>query len=486
VTAAPPRVLHSGSRRGAARGYGRSARLLSIAIGTTGVVTFGYFALASHALSAASYGGVSVLWAVLFVVVSIIYRPIEQLLSRTIARRRARGLHEDHPLRVPALIQLGFALAFLLAALLLRHPLERIFNGAGALYWILVAGVLAYAASYFARGWLAGHERFALYGGLVLCEALSRFCFALAAVIGITHGQTAVALGIAAAPGFSLVVVPWALSRRATRAVSDPGLAADAASPEATTVQADAAADDDGLSLARGGRFAVSVVGIMVAEQALLNGPVLTVRATADAALAGVAFNLLLIARAPLQLFQAIQTTLLPHLTGLQAREGAEGFARAVRVTVLAILAFTAAVALALLAVGPPLMHAVFAGHRFDRVGLLLVACGMGLHLVSGTLNQAALARDRAALAAGAWLLAAALFIGWLTLPAVSDQLLRVELGYFGATGVLAGLLLALYRRPAGLTELEGENASEDAATHPRRPAHAPRRRAWPNRPRRS
>ena len=37
-------------------------------------------------------------------------------------------------------------------------------------------------------------------------------------------------------------------------------------------------------------------------------------------------FNALLIARAPLQLFQAIQTSLLPHLTGLEAREGADGF----------------------------------------------------------------------------------------------------------------------------------------------------------------
>ena len=31
-----------------------------------------------------------------------------------------------------------------------------------ALYWVLVVGVLAYAASYFARGWLAGHQWFAL------------------------------------------------------------------------------------------------------------------------------------------------------------------------------------------------------------------------------------------------------------------------------------------------------------------------------------
>ncbi len=68
--------------------------------------------------------------------------------------------------------------------------------------------VLAYAASYFARGYLAGHHRFELYGGLVLMEASSRCLFALAVTVGIVEGQTAVALGMAAAPIVSLAVVP--------------------------------------------------------------------------------------------------------------------------------------------------------------------------------------------------------------------------------------------------------------------------------------
>ena len=80
----------------------------------------------------------------------------------------------------------------------------------------------------------------------------------------------------------------------------------------------------------------------------------LTVDATsAPRALAGIVFNVLLIARAPLQLFQAIQTSLLPHLTGLEATAGHDAFARAIRMTVLAIAAFAGAVALGLLVVGP-------------------------------------------------------------------------------------------------------------------------------------
>jgi O-antigen/teichoic acid export membrane protein len=160
-------------------------------------------------------------------------------------------------------------------------------------------------------------------------------------------------------------------------------------------------------------------------------------------------FNVLLIARAPLQLFQAIQTSLLPHLTGLEATAGHDAFARAIRTTVLAILAFAGLVALGLLLVGPYALRHVFFGQDFHYkgTGLALIGVGMGLHLTSGALNQAALARDRARAAAGCWLLAAAAFVGWMLLPAISEQLLRAEVGYAGATAVLALTLTLLYRR---------------------------------------
>src|SRR5438128_2006159 len=169
----------------ATRSYASGARIMSIGIASTGLFTFAYLATASHELSQRAYGRVSLCWAVMFVILSVIYRPIEQLLSRTIADRRARGLH-GHPLRIPALIQFGFAAVFLAVALALRHRIEHgLFDGSSALYWILVIGVLAYAASYFARGWLAGHERFALYGALVFLESTSRFLFALGVAVGI-------------------------------------------------------------------------------------------------------------------------------------------------------------------------------------------------------------------------------------------------------------------------------------------------------------
>jgi O-antigen/teichoic acid export membrane protein len=435
------------------RSYGSGARLLSIGIASTGVLTFAYFSIASHVLGEVEAKRVDLLWSIMFVIISVIYRPIEQLLSRTIADRRARG-HAQHSVRVPIAIQAGFALTFLVVALALREELiDNVFGHYSAMYYVLVVGTLAYAASYFARGWLAGHEYFGLFGGLVLMESLSRLCFALAVALGITSGQTAVALGIAAAPFVSLVVVPAAFARTEAHPPEPHGapemeeLDAALAGPGTEGVEEAVAADE--LSLRRGSGFAFAVSGVMLSEQTLLNAAVLTVDVTSvNVALAGIVFNVLLIARAPLQLFQAIQTSLLPHLTGLEATEGHAAFARAIRVTVLAIAAFAGAVALGLLAIGPPVMKALF-GQSFEygRVGLALIGLGMGMHLTSGALNQAALARNQARTAAICWIVAAIVFVAWMLTPLVSEELLRTEIGYLGATSLLALMLGVVYRR---------------------------------------
>jgi O-antigen/teichoic acid export membrane protein len=446
------------------RSYGSGARILSIGIASTGLLTFAYFSIASHVLGEAPTSQLDLLWSVMFVIISVIYRPIEQLLSRTIAERRARG-GTAHSLRVPMLIQASFALIFLVVALILRHQLvDHVFKHHSALYYVLVVGTLAYAASYFARGWLAGHQRFGLFGGLVLMESVSRVSFAIAVAIGLASGQTAVALGIAAAPFVSLVVVPAAFARRSAASIQIE----EALTAPITVDEADAALAGPGtegvqevsaheeLSLRRGGGFAVWVSSIMLSEQTLLNAAVLTVDATSTkTALPGIVFNVLLIARAPLQLFQAIQTSLLPHLTGLEATAGHDAFGRAISITIRAIAGFAAAVTLGLLVLGPFALQHVFFGqvYQYNRFGLALIGIGMGLHLTSGALNQAALARDRARAAAGCWMGAAVVFLAWMLTPTISDQLLRAEIGYAGATGVLALALATLYRQ--GTRQLE-------------------------------
>jgi O-antigen/teichoic acid export membrane protein len=450
--------------------FASCARVLSIGIASTGIFTFLYLATASHVLDPASYSRISLCWAIMFVILSVIYRPIEQLLSRTIADRAARGDH-GHVLRTPAIIQSSFALLFLAVALALRHEIEhKLFDGSTALYWILVVGVMAYAASYFARGWLAGHKRFALYGGLVFLESTSRFLFALAVAVGIGSGQGVVGLGMAVAPFVSLCVIPFAFTRVRVRldTAADVTSAVEVADATSAVEVADAAREGPvhgqleeaatDLSLKHGTGFAVAVVAIMLSEQTLLNAGVLVVAANSGfnltSGLTGFVFNVMLIVRAPLQLFQAVQTSILPHLAGLEARESADEFHRAIRLTVLVIAAFAGAVALGLLLIGPSVMTALLGkkGFEYSRFGLAAVGLGMGFHLIAGTLNQAALARGRGRSPAVAWLISAALFVLFVAGDTIANEVTRVEVGYMGAAFVLCGLLWAVYRRGTAST----------------------------------
>ena len=421
--------------------YGRGAAVLSVGIGVTGLVTYTYFSLASHALPDDEYGRISLLWSAVFIVVSVLYRPVEQLLSRTIAERAAGGHAGGEHLRVAATIQLGLGVAFAVAALALRGPLEDdLFGGSETLYWVLVGTVVAYAGSYFARGFLAGHHRFGAYGLLVLLEATSRCLFAVAVATGVTQGQDAVALGMIAAPLVSLAVVPFVLARSTSTAhIAGEVEVAEDAGPEFT--------------LRHGSGFAAAVVVIMLSEQTFLNAGPLVVKATesgaAGAALAGFVFNALLIARAPLQLFQSVQTSILPHLTRMRVEGDTDAFSRSVTVTLAAIAAFAAAVALVLLAIGPWAMGLLFGSDiDYERHVLFLIAIGMGLYLAAATLNQAALARGRATAAAACWLAAAAGFVVFLLVPGWEDRIEQVAVGYVAGAAVLCAMLHRLHRRP--------------------------------------
>jgi O-antigen/teichoic acid export membrane protein len=383
-----------------------------------------------------------------FIVVSVLYRPIEQLLSRSIADHEARPRSDRRPLRAAATIQPVLALLFAVLALLLRGPIEDgLFDGSATLFWVMVATVLAYAGSYFARGVLAGRRRFRAYGALVLLEACARVTFPVAVAIGLASGASFVALGMAIAPATSLAAVALAvgLGGRGGRA---PAVEAPA---RAATLAPEASSAGPEFTLTRGSSYAGGVLVVMACEQTLLNAGPLLVNATEPAqgaALAGLAFNVLLIARAPLQLFQAVQASILPHLTRLRAGGREDPFRRSVTLTLYAIAAFAVAVTLALLAVGPPVMELLFGGgFEYSRAGLALMGVAMGLYLGGATLTQAALARGEAGRAAARWLVAVAAFAVLLLVPGFDDRILQVEVAFAAGALTLFAALFDLYRR---------------------------------------
>jgi O-antigen/teichoic acid export membrane protein len=204
--------------------------------------------------------------------------------------------------------------------------------------------------------------------------------------------------------------------------------------------------------MAHGTGFAAAVLVIMFSEQAFLNAGPLIVRGLQGAAAAGFIFNVLMLARAPLQVFQAVSTSILPHLTSLHTSTDPDSdreFHKSVRVVLLGIAVFAAFTALVVLIAGPRLMQIAFSKKfTYDREGLLLVTLGMGLYLCSVTLNQACLAQGQVRRAAARWLLCAAFFIGWNFLPIVDNEFRRVEFGFALTAGLLFALLYLIYRRP--------------------------------------
>jgi O-antigen/teichoic acid export membrane protein len=463
-----------------ARSYGRRASLLSIGVGITGLITYLYFAIASHELSREAYGQVAVLWSAVFVVVSVLQRPVEQLLSRTVSENLAHGTPIRHTVRVAATIQLSVAVVFDVLALALRTPIQdHLLHGNSTLYWIGVGAITAYGASYFARGFLAGSHRLTIYALLIISESIARTAFPFAVALGIASGQTAVALGIVAAPTLSLMVVPLAFLRRfgsEASAGADGEDASEGPPGESRPEEASAAAaPTDEFTLARGGRFAAGVFLIMLSEQTFLNAGPLLVNATAGAAAAGYIFNVLMIARAPLQLFQAVQTSLLPHLTTLGSQGNEQDFRASVRVTILAIAGFAGLVVLAMVIAGPQLMQIAFGKkHDYQRADLVIVSIGMGLYLSAATLNQAALAKGQVRRASMCWVGCAIVFLVWMLVPLVDNDFHRVEIGYLGAATLLCSLLYWLYRQPltrreeriepGSTEELELQLASADEA----------------------
>jgi O-antigen/teichoic acid export membrane protein len=424
--------------------YGKTASFLAIGVGLTGLITYAYFLIASHTLSKPDYGQITVLWSAVFITISTLYRPVEQLLSRHISERLVKREPIAQEMRVAATIQVGLALAFAVLALALRGPIQDdLLEGNETLYWVFFGAVLFYAASYFARGFLAGQRTFGTFTALILSESVFRTSFAVLVAAGLLSGQSWVAVGIVAAPSLSLLVVPIAFARRARKerqatAAVPAGVAEDGSGEE--------------FSMRHGGGFAAAVMVIMFSEQAFLNAGPLIMRALDGAAAAGFIFNVLMLARAPLQLFQAVSTSILPHLTSLHTSDDPESeheFHRSVRGVLLGVAGFAAFTALVVLIAGPQLMQLAFsAKFDYDRPGLLLATLGMGLYLGAVTLNQACLAQGQVRRAAARWLGCACFFIAWNFLPLIGNEFRRVEIGFALTAGVLFALLYLVYRHP--------------------------------------
>jgi O-antigen/teichoic acid export membrane protein len=404
----------------------RDAALLSAGTVGSGLLAYAFNVLAARALGPEAFAAVGALWAGMFLVAVLLFRPLEQTVARTVADLVARGADARAAVRTTAWLGGGVAVVACLACVAAWGPLtDGLFGGRPELTIALIGGLAGYALSYFARGLAGGVRWFGGYGLVLLADGGIRLLVALPLLVWASTTLAGIAIAAAAVGG---ALAPL-LSRDRGRLRG---------------VEGDAPAEDFAIGAAA--RFAAPAAVMAGCEQILLSGGPLIVLIQGGpgaAATAGVLFAAALLVRAPVFLFQGVAASLLANFTTYRA-QGDLARLHAATVKVALICAGVAVVgALGALVAGPLAMDILYgAGFEATRGDLALLALGIGGFLAASTFSQALLAGDEAGAAAWRWALATAVFIT-LELTLGGAAFTRVAIG-FAAAGVLVGVLLAV------------------------------------------
>jgi O-antigen/teichoic acid export membrane protein len=403
----------------------RDAALMSVGTIASGVLAYAFNVLAARSLGPESYGAIGALWAGMFLLAVMLFRPLEQTISRAVAHQLAHGADARPVVRSGARLAVGVSLLATAACLAAWGPLTNgLFGGRAALTVALIVGLAGYAASYFARGVAGGVRWFGGYGLVLLADGAVRVLVALPLVF--VASPTVAAVAIAAAAGAGAVAPLCSRDRKALRRLDG--------------------AASTGYSVRAAGRFALPAAVIAGCEQILISGGPLLVLiegGKGSSAAAGVLFAATLLVRAPVFLFQGVQASLLPNLTTFEAQGDQARLHRAAALTALATATLGLVLALGALAGGPWAMSVMF-GDSFTatRGDLALLALGIGGFLTACTFCQALLARGRGAAAAVRWSSAAVLFVV-LASTLGGSEFHRVSVAFAAASGLIALLLTA-------------------------------------------
>lgn len=380
---------------------------MTLATVASGAFTYAFLVLAARALGKEAYGRIGVLWAAMYVVAILVFRPLEQATSQAIAERLAGGSEAKSVVRSMTVVWVAVA-AILCAVAAVAWPVvsRDLFDSSDALTAAFVVGVLGYGACYIVRGFLGGARWFTGYAIVLLAEGAGRLL--LAAPLVIVASRDLAAASVAAA-GVAGAVAPLLAGRRRLRS----SFAGAPAGPYRAR---------------RAASFAGPAAVVAGADQLLVNGaPLLVAAGTHDSAAVGVVFAATMLVRAPVYVFQGFAASLLPNLTHVGVTAGRSALRRAVLRAVAVLFAigvgFIAVVGIA----GPAATRAVY-GASFDAGAwsLALLAAGVACYLAAGTFSQALLALRHVTTAAGAWTIAAVTFVGsFVLLP--GEPLLRAS-----------------------------------------------------------
>jgi len=153
---------------------------------------FLYLVIVGRALGPADFAPITVLWTVQYLIITVVYTPIEQLTVRRLSRANLEA--------TPWALYLWVTVASTLGALAFGFfTLDRFFVGDAAFLYVLVPLVIGYAGFAIGRGYLAGQRRFREYAYAISAESLSRLCLA-GALVAAGVGALGLSATMAAAP----------------------------------------------------------------------------------------------------------------------------------------------------------------------------------------------------------------------------------------------------------------------------------------------
>lgn len=350
----------------------------------SGAAMLAFFAVASRALTPTGLAEVAVTWTVIVLAGGCLLVPVE----REVARRTAAA--QAHSARFAALVAAltGVAAAVIAAAATRTGIMSALGVGAS-----VAIGTTATAVG---RGTLAGHQRLRAAALITTSEGALRLLLIAALSAAGAATPTTVTLALAAA---ALLTGAAAVT------------AAHGQTPRAAVVRPDAP------------RLLPVLVAASVISQLTLNSPVLIAKWTgATAVTVSTIAIVLMIGRVPLYLFQAVQTTLLPHLTRLtQADEQHQARTDTNRVAAACALTGTIATITAT-ALGPPLISTLYGPtYRPTPVLFTLIGIAATAALIALTLGQHQQAQRHHTTVLLAWTAAATTGIVAAMLPITSE-----------------------------------------------------------------
>ncbi|HEY7881301.1 MAG TPA: hypothetical protein VID31_10670 [Streptosporangiaceae bacterium] len=374
-----------------------------------------------------SQTAVSVLWSIVFLLGLGVFFPVEQELIRLVAARTAADQGIGPVVRRGATLALVIVAVLLTAFAVAAGPLAgRLFGGDTAMVATLGGATVALAVTAVSRGTLAGLGRFGAYGRQLAVDGGLRVL--LACALGVAGTRTPVAYGLILVAAPLLAV---AVTLRPVLAQLHPG------PPLGWR--------------AMGRRLGLLIVTMLLA-QVIINAAVISVRllSPGDPAVTGALLAAVVLARVPLFVFTAVQTSLLPGLCGALAAGDQARYRRLLARTCAAVTILGLAGGMTAIILGPWLTRVLFAARPvLSSTDFAWLAAGTLCYMLALVLGQGVLALGRHRDQMLAWLAGVAVLTAITLAPGPVTLRVVIAFAAGSAAVVLAMAAVLIARWPA-------------------------------------